>query len=154
MKVKCQLLDENNNIILNKNINKTSLLKETTNVISDLKPYNDKDFLDNFNEIVNVLIPYNNCKDYVIQYSNFSKSPFNPDISDYILFNKSFFKLCPLMMDLGFKEIFDEVYKTGNSRNIKLLYYGDNSLLYESNQKIFKHKNNIVIIFMWNLSLN
>ncbi len=147
MKVKCQLLDENNNIILNKNINKTSLLKETTNVISDLKPYNDKDFLDNFNEIVNVLIPYNNCKDYVIQYSNFSKSPFNPDISDYILFNKSFFKLCPLMMDLGFKEIFDEVYKTGNSRNIKLLYYGDNSLLYESNQKIFKHKNNIVIIF-------
>ena len=145
MKGKCQLFDEENNVILNKEIDENYLFIPSLPVIKDLKPYNDSELFDNLNDKISILIPYKN--DYIMQYANFNYNDFDGVTKDIDLFNKSYLKTFPIMDILGFKKILDEVYVTGKTRNLKILYYVEDSLIASSRQKIFKYNNKIYCIF-------
>ncbi|MBX7076997.1 MAG: PAS domain S-box protein [Methanobacteriaceae archaeon] len=79
--------------------------------------------------------------------ANFNYNDFDGVTKDIDLFNKSYLKTFPIMDILGFKKILDEVYVTGKTRNLKILYYVEDSLIASSRQKIFKYNNKIYCIF-------
>jgi PAS domain S-box-containing protein len=146
MVVEFELLDENDNTIKKAEMGeKEPLLIKTPSIIEGLKKSDYIEMFKYLNDSIDVLIPYNNGEDFIIQYASFYTSEF-VGVDSEILFNKSYIQSFPLLKKIDFIKIIQEVYKTGKTRKLSLLYYIDELLIGKFNETITKINNKIYII--------
>jgi PAS domain S-box-containing protein len=143
---KIVILDKNKNIV---NVNELDedepLFVKTPNVIEGLKKSEHENVLLNIDDGIDVLIPYNNGEDFVFQNASYHTADF-AKVKPCELFNKSYPKSLPYLVDAGFFDVMKKVYKTGESQEITFLYYIDNQIISKFYKVFVKNNDKIYII--------
>lgn len=143
---KIVILDKNKNIV---NVNELDedepLFVKTPNVIEELKKSEHEKVLLNIDDGIDVLIPYNNGEDFVFQNASYHTADF-AKVKPCELFNKSYPKSLPYLVDAGFFDVMKKVYKTGESQEITFLYYIDNQIISKFYKVFVKNNDKIYII--------
>lgn len=143
---KIVILDKNKNIV---NVNELDedepLFVKTPNVIEGLKKSEHEKVLLNIDDGIDVLIPYNNGEDFVFQNASYHTADF-AKVKPCELFNKSYPKSLPYLVDAGFFDVMKKVYKTGESQEITFLYYIDNQIISKFYKVFVKNNDKIYII--------
>lgn len=126
------LEDENGNIL-----NSIQYIKEEFYNSSEIRDTSSKvtysGLLNLLNELgsnVDVLIPFNNGENFIINYLSKFHSNFLNDmnLNESDLINHYFFEVFPIFDKLGLSGIFREVFFSNHSYNFKILFYEDNNL--------------------------
>ncbi len=144
---KIVILDEKNNLIKSHTLQeKEPIYINTPDVIKNLEKSYHKKVFDKVDGGVDVLIPYNNGEDFIIENGSFHTSEFAKLNNPNELFNKSYNKAFPYLEDAGFFDIIREVNKTGETHEIIFMYYIENQLISKFYKIIMKDKDKIYIL--------
>ena len=146
MNRKIVILDENKNIINSRELSEDEpLYVKSPDEIKGLKRSKYEKVLLNVDDGIDVLIPYNDNKDFVIQNASYHTADFlNTDYKE--LFNKSYNKTLPYLEDAGFFDVIRDVNKTGKTRQMTFLYFVNNQIISKYYKVVVKNKDKIYII--------
>ena len=147
MKRVIEILDENYNLLgsseLNKNTPKHYI---TPDALEGLEKPKFNQILTNMDDGIDILIPYNNGEDFIIQNASFHNAESGGFKHPDELFNKFYKKTFPFLEDCGFFDVLRDVNKTGEKREMIFQILYDNQIIFKVHKIIIKQYNKIYIL--------
>lgn len=151
---KLELLDENSNlihsIVFEDNL---PLYKDAEIKIKNFPKLKYQEFLDHMDDGSDVLIPFNNGKEFIIQnpsqhtmeFINAGKNK-NNEIKREEVIGRSYAEVFQTLDELKFVKEISKVNETGKTQKIKMMYYEDNALCASFSKVILKIDEKIYLI--------